>query len=504
MRKVYKEQMEIGETGISDIGFDLGSRDEIPKLLMGLQHIYTDKNTWNEVHDILENVTPAGVDPDNGREGMDYWQILVLATLKLNCKWDYDKLKEIADNHIRLRQMLGHSILDYDKVYALQTLKDNVALLTPELLDNISQVVVKSGHRLLGKSEEDPIHARCDSSVVRTNIHHPTDISVLLDAMRVVIRLVSRICAEEGITWWRQSNKAYKNLKKKYRKAQNLKKSNSEDPKKVEQKKKAIDEAYRAYLETSVCFLLKAVAIVEYLRNNGYRNEFILQEIDRNVGHAERQIDQTYRRVILDEKIPHEEKVFSIFEEHTEWISKGKAGVPQELGLSVCFLEDQYGFIIHHQVMERQADADIAVPFIEKAKGKHPNLFGCSFDKGFYTPENRRRLYEFLDKLTLPKKGRLSKKDKTIEYSEEFIKARRQHSAVESAINALQNHGLDRCPDRGLDGFKRYVSLAVLARNIQIMGHIIQQQEKKRQERIAKYRATWIENRKTNPEKQVA
>jgi len=59
---------------------------------------------------------------------------------------------------------------------------------------------------------------------------------------------------------------------------------------------------------------------------------------------------------VLDEKIPHEEKVFSIFEPHTEWISKGKAGVPQELGLQVCVLKDQYGFILHHLVMEQQTD----------------------------------------------------------------------------------------------------------------------------------------------------
>ncbi len=305
MRKVFKEQMEIGEIGISNIEFDLGSRDEIPKLLIGLQYIRTNEDVWDEVHDILENITPPGVDPNNGREGMSYWQILVLATLKLDCDWDYDKTKEIADNHIRVRQMLGHSLLDQEKTYGLQTLKDNVGLLEPELLDGINQVVVNSGHRLLGKTMEDPIHGRCDSSVVKTNVHYPTDISVLLDAMRVVIRTVSRVCAEEGITWWRQSDKAYNDLKKKYRKAQNLKHSNSRDPEMVAQREEVIKEAYRAYLETSICFLLKAVAVVEYLGINGYRNEFILREIDRNVEHAERQIDQTYRRIILEEEIPH-------------------------------------------------------------------------------------------------------------------------------------------------------------------------------------------------------
>ena len=77
--------------------------------------------------------------------------------------------------------------------------------------------------------------------------------------------------------------------------------------------------------------------------------------------------------------------------------------------------------------------------------------------------------------MILPKKGKLSKADKAIEHSPEFIKARYKHSAVESSINALENHGLDRCLDHGDNGFKRYVGLSVLARNLQILGHILQQ-----------------------------
>lgn len=88
-----------------------------------------------------------------------------------------------------------------------------------------------------------------------------------------------------------------------------------------------------------------------------------------------------------------------------------------------------------------------------------------------------------LDYIIMPKKGRLSAKDKQIEHSEEFIESRRKHSAVESSINALENHGLDRCLDHGVHGFKRYVALSVLARNIQILGHLLQQKELKRQKR---------------------
>ena len=158
------------------------------------------------------------------------------------------------------------------------------------------------------------------------------------------------------------------------------------------------------------------------------------------------------------------------------------------MGLRVCILEDQYGFILHQMVMQRQTDDRVAVPMVYEAKKRFPDLRSCSFDKGFYTPKNREKLQGILDKVILPKKGKLSAKDKEIEYSEDFIELRRRHSGVESAINALENHSLDRCPDHGLVGFKRYVALAVLARNIQILGNIIQQRELKRQKRREKLR----------------
>ncbi|GAH45325.1 unnamed protein product, partial [marine sediment metagenome] len=211
-----------------------------------------------------------------------------------------------------------------------------------------------------------------------------------------------------------------------------------------------------------------------------------IQEIQKYITHAERQIDQIRRRVVEGETIPHHEKVFSIFEEHTEWISKGKAGVSQELGLKVCVVKDQFGFILHHRVMHNETDDKVAFPIIIETKERFNELSSCSFDKGFHSPYNQKELNEILDKVTLPRKGKLSAINKEIENSEEFKEARRKHSAVESSINALENHGLDRCRDHGLHGFKRYVGLAVLARNIQILGHILQQRQLKRLQKLEK------------------
>ena len=110
MRKVINNQMQFGEVDISQIEFDLQSRDEIPKLLIGLQYIYTTPEVKKEVFAILEEIVPEDVDKSNGRPGMDLWKILVVGTLRLNCSWDSDKLQEIANNHINLRQMLGQGI----------------------------------------------------------------------------------------------------------------------------------------------------------------------------------------------------------------------------------------------------------------------------------------------------------------------------------------------------------------------------------------------------------
>ncbi len=128
MRKIESPQVQIGEVVISQIKFDLRSRDEIPKLLMGLQHLYCTPELRIRVFRILKGIVPKEIDRGNGRPGLDLWKILVLGTLRLCCDFDFDKLQEMANQHKTLREMLGHGILDADHSYALQMLKDNVSL----------------------------------------------------------------------------------------------------------------------------------------------------------------------------------------------------------------------------------------------------------------------------------------------------------------------------------------------------------------------------------------
>ncbi len=475
MRKVIENQLKLGQVTIENIQIDMSCRDEIPQLLLGLQTIYSNKQLRAEVFAILEKMVPDNVDPGNGRSGMELWKILVLGTLRLNCNWDYDKLHDIANNHGTVRQFLGHSNFEIDQRYALQTLKDNMGLFTPEILDEINQVVIKTGHHMVCKNNDIELKGRCDSFVVETDVHYPTDTNLLLDAIRKIVFQTGRMCDDLGITEWRQYRHIFKKIKKQFDIVRKLKHSTAKDKAKRTKRTRLIIDAHRQYVDLVEYYVNRAKESIVILNEMGAGRVVTIMLIEHYISHAERQIDQTRRRVLDGRKIPHNEKVFSIFEEHTEWISKGKAGVPQELGLGVCILEDQYGFILHHRVMEHQKDVDITVLMVLEAKRKFAGLIGCSFDKGFYSPQKRDGLRGILDQVVLPKKGKLSKKDKRIEHSEEFIESRRKHSAVESAINALENHALDRCPDHGIDGFKRYVALAVLARNIQILGSKVRQ-----------------------------
>lgn len=314
-------------------------------------------------------------------------------------------------------------------------------------------------------------------------MHFPTDANLLWDAIRKTLQTCATLCDTLALTEWRQSAYHLRCFKKSYRLIQKLKHSTSKDEAKRQAKQAQIEAAYQTYIDQAEIYVHRAAATRQRLNQEHGLPTPVLADLDGYLAHAERQIDQIRRRVLQGETIPHSEKVFSIFQPHTEWISKGKAGVPVELGLRVAVVEDQHRFILHHQVMEKTTDDQMAVPLVEHTQTRFPAVKAMSFDKGFHSPANQTDLKQRLEHVILPKKGRLSEADKARESDPEFVRLRRQHSAVESAINALGVHGLNQCPDQGIDGFKRYVALAIVARNIQRLGAVLREQEQQAADR---------------------
>lgn len=495
MRALINPQLRLGEVDIGAIEFDRRSRDDIPRLLRGLQHIYTSAAVRERVFAILAEVVAVGADgeavsTETGRPGMTQWRMLVLGVLRLGLNADYDRITELANQHRGVRQMLGHSDWPEDgHLWNVQTLKDNLRLFTPVVLDRISQVVVEAGHARVQHGPEDTLAVRCDSFVVETDVHYPTDLNLLYDAVRKVIEISAGLCDGEGLSDWRQSAYNIRSLKRLYRRLQQLKRSNAKDPDKRAARVALIEQVCQAYLELAEGFLERARLTRSRLHIGCRLPAVLFTALDDYIAHAERQSDQVRRRILFGERIPHAEKVFSIFEPHTEWINKGKAGVPVELGLRVMVSEDQYGFLLNQRVMQDETDDQVLVPVVEDLARRYPRIHSVSFDKGYHSPANQRRLAEVIPFPVLPKKGKCNAAEHAREHNPRFQRLRRQHAAVESAINALEAHGLDRCPDHGIDGFKRSVALAVVARNLHRLGAILLAEEaakeRRRKQRVA-------------------
>ena len=221
-----------------------------------------------KVFNVLKQIVPKQ-SHETGRPGMDLWKILVLGTLRLNCNWDYDKVHEMANNHHKLRQMLGHRETDSDSNYPLQTIRGQYCLLTPPILDEVNQIVVKAGHSMISTNKDPKLRGSCDSFVVETDVHYPTDTNLLFDAMRKMISLIAIICSEIGITTWRQSHHNILKVKRLLRGIQRLKRSTSKDEAKKQKRDQFIVGEHQNYITVCQGFVSKVKETIRILRELG-------------------------------------------------------------------------------------------------------------------------------------------------------------------------------------------------------------------------------------------
>ena len=270
-----------------------------------------------------------------------------------------------------------------------------MALPAPELLGKAGDLVAGTGHKVAGKKPGAALVGRCGSFVVETDVHYPTDVNLLRDSALRLIREASRACGAFGVGGWRKRQYWDGTV------------GELSDGVRTASSQRSWPDAVRACLKASLTLAGKAEGSLEALKGAGCPGP-VPDGIARLAAHVRRFAGQIKHRVLQGRKIPLGEKVFSIFEEHTRWISKGKAGKKVELGVPVCIVEDGNGFVLGHEIMWTGGDADVAVPLVERCRKAFPDLRGCSFDRGFHSPSNRKKLDGLLDPDALPKKGRLS------------------------------------------------------------------------------------------------
>ena len=470
MRKKFEVQYEFGATPVEKIRLPLKSRDELPPVLRALQHIYSTPELNRQVFGILEKKIMANV-KKTGRNGMSLWEILVFSTVRLALDANYDRLEHTVNYDNLVRSFVGiPSFGENLKRYSLQSLKDNVQLLDEKTLDEINQLIVERGHSLKKKEKLD-VHV--DSYVLETNVHFPTDLNLLYDAGRKSIELVGQLSQAHALAGWRKYKDWRKRLKRAYHKAA---KANRGTRKHSEKALAAVSE----YLSIAEELSAKLNESLDWFAciptiSACYRIKF--NELTYFKEHLDKHIELVRRRLVWGERIPHAEKVFSLFEPYTEWIKKGKIRNDVELGLRIAIATDQHGFVLDYRVMQNEQDVDIAVALGRRLLERY-SINSLSFDKGFWSPQNYHQLQCSVANLIMPKKGKLSKSDKERECTKSFRKFRRQHAAVESAINCLEHHGLNRCPDKGLTGFKRYTAIGILAYNLHKLGNILLEEDR--------------------------
>ena len=400
--------------------------------------------------------------PATGRNGLTPSQVLRSFVLKSVKSWDLRELRErIADGYT-LRQFTEFYCQPVPKHHAFNRAFHR---LTPETVKAINELVVNAAVDL---GLEDGNRLRVDTTVVQTDIHHPTDNTLLWDVVRVVTRLVGRLkkAVQKRIRGFHNRKRVAR------RRMQEIQRMT---PK---QRHERQTEKYRELIgvtEEVVTSARKVVEQTKKARGKDLAAEMAIPELRKEIEHycklGDRVIDQARRRVLEGEQVPNAEKIYSIFEAHTDLIKRGKVQTPLEFGHKVFLAESAKGLITQYQVLEgNPCDEQQVKPSLERHKenfGRAPDLY--SSDRGFFSEKNVKSCKQSGVKVVcIPQRGgQKTHERKAYEKSPDFKKGQRFRAGIEGTISVLfRGRGMKRCLDEGRTRFELWVGAAVLANNL--------------------------------------
>jgi hypothetical protein len=464
---------------ISLVKLNLNCRDEIIPILRALQHVYGDVPLRSELLRLVGRDVNEGTSRKHGRRGLNYWEITVLAAARLGCNLDYDKLQDLAENHRSLRQIMGIGDWQDDIDFDWRRIEDNLIKLRPATLKKINELVVKAGHTL----EPEAIAAvRGDTFVVETNIHYPTESTLIGDGLRKILRLAADLAAENGLGGWRQHKHLLSKVRKLVQTIGRVARAKSRGADRLK-------PGYQELLELAEDLLARAQRLLRALAFALPKWAPTVDELKSAVTPAEREkllfhyvsltakvCGNARRRVLEGQTLVHDEKIFSIFEPHTELIKRGKQPVPIQYGHNVLVVEDAVGFVVEYRVVDNGVlDQDLVVPVMRGLQKRYRGkIQSASFDRSFHTRENQEELAKLVRTPCIASKGAEKGRQQQKEGTVAFRKARQNHPGVESGIGALQSgNGQKRCRDKSKRGFERYVALGILGRNLQTLGKLL-------------------------------
>src|SRR6266403_1726286 len=369
---------------------------------------------------------------ETGRSGLTPQQILRSLVLMRIKNWDYRELRERIADGCTLRQFTDFYCLPVPRHDAFHR---GFTRLTPATLKAINDLVVQAAVDL---ELEDGQKLRVDTTVVQTDIHHPTDNTLLWDVVRVVTRLVGRLA------------------------------------KAMERRRiKGFCDRTRAARRRMLAIQRMTTTQRHHQQSGKYRELIGIAEevIEHFCGLGARVIDQSRRRVLNGEQVPTAEKIYSIFEPHTDLIKRGKVQTPIEFGHKVFLAESARGLITQYEVLDgNPVDEQHVIASLKSHKqafGHAPDLYGG--DRGFFSEHNVASCKQDGVKVVcIPQRGGTKTPEReAYEKSREVKDGQRFRAGIEGRISVLfRGRGMKRCLAQGRERFELWVAAAVLANNL--------------------------------------
>ena len=421
------------------------------------------------VDQVRQDLARGLKNPNTGRSGITPSQALRSLILMRVKNWDYRELRERINDGYTLR-----TFADFDSHRVPQHDAFNRAFnrLSPATMAAINQAVIQAAVQL---GLEDGQTLRVDTTVVETNIHYPTDATLLWDSVRTITRLVEDLHAQlpRGVRGFPNRTRSARRRMQAIERMTAQERHTQQEP------------TYRELLGIAKQVVKNARRVAGNARRVKRVDALtaaVIQQLCQQIGHycelADRVIDQTRRRVVEGEPVPTGEKVYSIFEPHTDLIKRGKARKPVEFGHKVFLAESAQGLITDYQVLEgNPADTMHVQPSLERHQQTFegpPEIYAG--DRGFYSAENLDVCQQAgVTETCIPQRGGTKTAErKALERSPAFKKGQRFRAGIEGRISVLfRGRGMKRCRAQGLQRLEVLVGAAVLANNLMRIAQLL-------------------------------
>ena len=429
-----------------------------------------DEELLELVHSALGKRHPLS--RQRGRKQTPAEVVLRLLVLKHVRNWSYAEVEREVRPNVVYRKFAR---IEAGKVPDEKSLARQCRALGPDVIEKIHQRIVElaqENHVVSGRK------LRVDTTVVESNIHYPTDSSLLADGIRVLTRTMQKITALAG-----QAGTALRNrLRTAGRQAMQIARTSRNKGAQVEEKLK---QGYRKLLMVTRKVVNQAQRFgdeiasgVKQAHEKQAALQGLQQELETMIPRVKQVIRQTRARVFRGN--PHApNKLLSLFEPQTEVIRKGKASRPNEFGKMVKIQEAENQIITSYCVYrERPSDSDLLVPSVEVHRqrlGRVPDL--AAGDAAFYSAANEREVLAMgVKRVSVPSRSTKSAVRKQLQKKRWFKKGQKWRTGCEGRISVLKRrHGLNRCRYRGPDGFDRWVGLGVIADTLINIGRVLVQ-----------------------------